>query len=93
MYLILRLGWDDGYLIGLFIFRLQPEIEKRVEMFKPKSFSDAYHLARFQETKINLMKNMTSPTLFHNKDSREVMDKNFGLMGMDKVCNKLGYQK
>ncbi|GJT17405.1 hypothetical protein Tco_0876111 [Tanacetum coccineum] len=42
-----------------------------------KSLSNAYHLARLQETTNNLMKGMTKASFFHNfcvKDSREVMD-------------------
>ncbi|GKD96035.1 hypothetical protein Tco_1379932 [Tanacetum coccineum] len=39
-------GLDEWYLIDLFVFGLLPEIEKKVEMFKPNSLLDAYHLAR-----------------------------------------------
>ncbi|GJY66510.1 transcription factor PIF1 [Tanacetum coccineum] len=40
---------DEGYLIDLFVFGLQPEIEERVKWFKPRSFLDAYALAMVDE--------------------------------------------
>ncbi|GKA46708.1 hypothetical protein Tco_0739591 [Tanacetum coccineum] len=49
---------DEGYLIDLFVFGLQPEIEERVKWFKPRSFLDAYALATVQETTYNLLKKM-----------------------------------
>nr|GEW95686.1 E3 UFM1-protein ligase 1 homolog [Tanacetum cinerariifolium] len=50
------LSLNEGFLIDLFIFGLQPKIEDRVKWFKPKSFSDAYALAKVQELTINLLK-------------------------------------
>ncbi|GKD00791.1 hypothetical protein Tco_1171065, partial [Tanacetum coccineum] len=69
--------WSERYTIGLFVFGLQSEIGKRVEMFNPKSLSDAYYLALLQERTNNLMKGKTKASFFHTscvKDSREVMD-------------------
>ncbi|GKE09571.1 hypothetical protein Tco_1413122, partial [Tanacetum coccineum] len=83
--------WDEGYLAELFIFDLQSQIGNTINMFKPILLSDAYHLARFQETSIKLMKGKTKASFTHTscvKDSWEVMDENVSLMGIDKVCEK-----
>ncbi|GJV66326.1 NAC domain-containing protein [Tanacetum coccineum] len=75
--------WSELYRSGLFVFGLQSEIGKRVEMFNPKSLSDAYHLALSQERTNNLMKGKTKASFFHTscvKDSREVMDEVDGKM-------------
>ncbi|GJU99062.1 hypothetical protein Tco_1328333 [Tanacetum coccineum] len=56
--MLVILDLDEGYLIDLFVFGLQPEIEERVKWFKPRSFLDAYALATVQETTYNLLKKM-----------------------------------
>ncbi|GKB28271.1 hypothetical protein Tco_0867672 [Tanacetum coccineum] len=67
-------GLNERYLIDLFVFGLKPE--KRVEMFKPNSVLDAYHLARCQESAIAIMKKDTNISVLHTscvKDATEVM--------------------
>ncbi|GKC92490.1 hypothetical protein Tco_1157932 [Tanacetum coccineum] len=62
-----------------------------VKMFKPKSLSDAYHLARFQETTINLMKRMTNPLVLHTshvKDSSEIVNINISLNDLSEFSNE-----
>ncbi|GKA55936.1 hypothetical protein Tco_0755008, partial [Tanacetum coccineum] len=55
--------WSERYTIGLFVFGLQSEIGKRVEMYNPNSLLDAYHLARWQETMNDIMRKNSSTSL------------------------------
>ncbi|GJU26184.1 hypothetical protein Tco_1164805 [Tanacetum coccineum] len=55
--------WSERHNIGLFVFGLQTEIGKRVEMYNPKSILDAYHLARWQETMNDIMRKNSSTSL------------------------------
>ncbi|GJW41212.1 hypothetical protein Tco_0067057 [Tanacetum coccineum] len=41
-----KMGFDEWYLVNLFICGLPPDIEKEVSMYKPKTLSDAYFLAK-----------------------------------------------
>ncbi|GJY50756.1 presenilin-like protein [Tanacetum coccineum] len=86
-------GLDEGYLIDLFVFGLQPEIEKRLKWVKPRSLSDAYSLAKLEETIHDLLKTKISSSSLHlseAKDYSEVRNENFGLEGIDGVCEAAG---
>ncbi|GJS09184.1 hypothetical protein Tco_0365980 [Tanacetum coccineum] len=86
-------GLDEGYLIDLFVFGLQPEIEERLKWVKPRSLLDAYSLAKLEETIHDLLKtkiNSSSLHLSEAKDYSEVRNENFGLEGIDGVYEAAG---
>ncbi|GJS28898.1 hypothetical protein Tco_0489518 [Tanacetum coccineum] len=81
--------FDEWYLIDLFIFGLQSEIEKTVKMFKPKSLLDDYHLDSLQESANIIMKKIfnTSLSLASKFDnSKEVEKESNQLVGYEDCC-------
>ncbi|GJV95490.1 hypothetical protein Tco_1547067 [Tanacetum coccineum] len=77
-----KMGFDDSYLVNLFICGLSPDIEKWISLFKPKTLSDAYCLAILQEQTHNfIIKNSNRPLLDSSisKDSKEVVKNEMGL--------------
>ncbi|PWA41300.1 copine (Calcium-dependent phospholipid-binding protein) family [Artemisia annua] len=68
-------GFDERYLIDLFIFGLQPEIEKVVRLFKPNTLHDAYNWAMLQE---NVLKHNQS-----KEDEKENSDSGISVVGND----------
>lgn len=84
-------GFYEWYLVDLFICGLPPDIEKGVSMFKPKTLSDAYTLAKLQESTHNFMiKKSNRPLLYSSKfdDSKEVVKTNMGSMDLDGSCKE-----
>ncbi|GKB87336.1 hypothetical protein Tco_0959608 [Tanacetum coccineum] len=74
--------WSERHTIGLFVFGLQSEIGKRVEMYNPKSILDAYHLAKWQESMNNIMRKNSRTSLFSSSKidhSKEVKEDNMEL--------------
>ncbi|PWA97145.1 glucose/ribitol dehydrogenase [Artemisia annua] len=51
-----KMGLGEGCLIGLFMWGLQPEIERNVRFFNPKTLHEAYLLANLQEATIAIKK-------------------------------------
>ncbi|GKA78692.1 hypothetical protein Tco_0785229 [Tanacetum coccineum] len=96
-------GLDEWYLIDLFIFALQPEIEKRFEMFKPNSLSDAYHLAKYSSEVVNnnvglkalvelskeRVDKIASTNLSEVKDNGLKENKHIGLDGFDELWEQM----
>ncbi|GKC70395.1 hypothetical protein Tco_1116278 [Tanacetum coccineum] len=75
-------NWSEWYITGLFVFGLQSEIGKRVEMYNPKSLLDAYHLAKWQESLNDIMRKNSSTSLSSSSKidhSKEVKKDNIEL--------------
>nr|GEW70490.1 hypothetical protein [Tanacetum cinerariifolium] len=71
-----KTGFDDWYLVNLFICGLPPNIGNGVRLYKPKILLDAYCLAIFQEQTHNfIIKNFSRslPDSSKSKDSNEVV--------------------
>ncbi|GJW98199.1 hypothetical protein Tco_0180007 [Tanacetum coccineum] len=88
-------GLDEGYLIDLFVFLVvyNRDIEERLKWSKPRSLSDAYSLAKLEETIHDLLKTKISSSSLHlseAKDYSEVRNENFGLEGIDGVYEAAG---
>ncbi|GJW32981.1 hypothetical protein Tco_0053013 [Tanacetum coccineum] len=87
---------NDEYLIDLFIGRIHSKIKGKVRWYKPRSLSDAYSLARVEEEIHDLLKTKISSSSLHlseAKDCSEVRNENFGLEGIDGVCEAVGKNK
>ncbi|GJW24544.1 hypothetical protein Tco_0038355 [Tanacetum coccineum] len=87
-------GFEEWYLVDLFICGLPLDIEKGVSMFKPKTLSDACCLAKLQESTHNFMvKNSNRPLFYSSKfnDSKEGVENNVGLRDLD-VSWKDGFE-
>nr|GEY48077.1 hypothetical protein [Tanacetum cinerariifolium] len=79
-------GFEEWYLVDLFICGLSPDIKKGVSIFKPKTLSDACCLAKLQESTHNFMvKNSNRPLFYSLKlnDSKERVENNVGLRNHD----------
>ncbi|GKC37011.1 hypothetical protein Tco_1049395 [Tanacetum coccineum] len=81
-----KMRFDEWYLVNLFICGLPPDIEKGVSIYKPKTLSDAYCLAKLQEsTHSFLIKSSNQPLFYSSKtdDSKEGLENNVGLRDLD----------
>nr|GEU46128.1 aspartate--tRNA ligase 2, cytoplasmic-like [Tanacetum cinerariifolium] len=81
-----KMGFDEWYLVNLFICGLPPDNERWVSMYKPKTLSDAYCLAKLQESTHNfLIKSSNQPLFYSSKtnDSKEGVENNVGLRDVD----------
>nr|GEU99641.1 mitochondrial translation elongation factor G [Tanacetum cinerariifolium] len=83
-------GFNEGNLVHLFLWNLHPNIKKGVSLFTPKSLSDAYHLAKVQESVNGIMKKKLSTRLSTSSkydNSKEVKKESIELVGY-KECFK-----
>lgn len=88
-------GLNESYVVDLFIWGLDPEIVKGVKWLKPKSLSDAFCLAKLQESINQAVKMrynvplLSSPKLENSSEEAiTVEEKNIGLMGLDVHCKE-----
>lgn len=70
-------GWNDSCAMGVFVWGLQPEIERSVKLFKPKTLREAYSLAILKEVTIERLKVENKPPFaptFNLNNSYVVVD-------------------
>lgn len=65
---------NESEIVNCFVGGLQPEIGKRVEIYKPRTLYDAYCLATMEETASNLIKKRFSPTLLKSQWVKNASD-------------------
>ncbi|GKC32154.1 hypothetical protein Tco_1039448, partial [Tanacetum coccineum] len=80
-----NLGLNEEFVIDLFIFGLQPEIEERVRRFKPRSLSDAYALAKMDEVN---GEQFVSARLTRTQVGVHCLEDS--VMDVDQVCEEAG---
>nr|GEX57273.1 hypothetical protein [Tanacetum cinerariifolium] len=84
-------GFDEWYLVDLFICGLPAEIEKGVSVFKPRTLSDANGWANLQEATYKSMIKNSNPPLFYSfkfDDSKEGVKIMWKLKEMATVVSK-----
>ncbi|GJU20555.1 hypothetical protein Tco_1153897 [Tanacetum coccineum] len=64
-------GYNEGFLVDLFIWRLRPDIKKGISLFTLNSLSEAYHLAKFQESVYNITSLSSSSKMDHSKEVKK----------------------
>ncbi|GKD79933.1 hypothetical protein Tco_1342554 [Tanacetum coccineum] len=61
-------GYNEGFLVDLFVSHLRPDIKKGISLFTLNSLSEAYHLAKLQEMVYGITSLSSSSKIDHSKE-------------------------